>query len=72
MAEITSKFQKRALLVPQYAPDEEMNKVRYHDLLRDDIMEFVSISVCETLNDMISRAREREIDLEHFGKRGSD
>ena len=33
--------------------------------------EFVSISGCETLNDMISRARELEIDLEHIGKKGS-
>ena len=26
----------------------------------------------QTLNDMISRAREQEIDLEHLGKRGPD
>ena len=29
----------------------------------------MSLSGCETLNDMIARARERKIDLEHLGKR---
>ena len=33
------------------------------------IREFVSISGCKTLNDMISRAREWEIDLGNHGKR---
>ena len=72
MAEITTKFQERALLVPQYAADKEMKKVRYHDMLQDDMRKFVSISGSETLNYMTSRARGREIDLEHFKKRMSD
>ena len=72
VAEITAKFQEKALLVPHYATDEEMKKVRYHDMLWDDIREFMSISGCETMNDMDSRAREWDIDLEHLGKRGSD
>ena len=29
----------------------------------------MSISECKTLNDMTSRARERDMDLEHIGKR---
>ena len=33
MAEITSKFKERALLVSQYATNEEMKKTRYHDML---------------------------------------
>ena len=69
MEEITAKFRESALLAPQYVTDEEMKKVRYHDMFRDDIMEFVSLSGCETLKDMIARAQEREIDLEHLGKR---
>ena len=72
MAEITIKFLERALLVLQYAVDEEMKKERYHDMLRDDIMEFVGISGCNTLNDMTSRSQERDIDLEHIRKRESD
>lgn len=33
MAEITAKFQERAVLVPQYAGDEDMRRTRYHDML---------------------------------------
>ena len=69
MTEITAKFRERAFLVLQYVADEEMKKVRYHDMLRDNIREFVSLLGCETQNDMITRAWEREIDLQHLGKR---
>ena len=69
VAEITAKFRERALLVPQYAGDEDMRRTRYHDMLRADIREHVSFSACPTLNSMISRAREREKDLEHIRKR---
>ena len=69
MAEITAKFRERALLVLQYAADEEMKKARYHEMLRSDIRQFVSRSSCKTLDDMIARAREREIDLEMEKKR---
>ena len=44
IAEITAKFRDGALFVPQYAANEEMKKVRYHDMLRVDIREFVSMS----------------------------
>ena len=43
MAKITAKFRERALLVLWYAADEQMKKVRYHNMLWDDIREFVSI-----------------------------
>ena len=56
MAKITSKFRERALFVLQYVAGEEMKKVGYHDMLMDDIREFVSILGCKTLNDMIARA----------------
>ena len=72
VAEIIVKLQERALLVPQYAADEGMKKMGCHDMLQDDIREFVSILGCETLNDIISRTREKDIDLEHVRKRGSD
>ncbi|XP_052621903.1 uncharacterized protein LOC111883756 [Lactuca sativa] len=72
VAEITAKFRERALLVPQYAGDDEMQRTRYHDMLRAEIREHVSFSACPTLDSMIARAREREIDLEHIAKRKSD
>ena len=33
MAEITVKLRERVLLVLQYATDEEMSKMSYHDML---------------------------------------
>ena len=45
-----------------------MIKVKYHDMLKDDIREFVSLSGCD-LDDIIARVRERDIDLEHLRKR---
>ena len=72
MAEITAKFRERTLLFPQYVADEEMMKSRYHETLRSDISEFVSRYSCKMLEDMIARAREREIDLEHLRKRKSE
>ena len=55
VAKINAKFQERALLVPQYAADEEMKKTRYHDMLRDDIREFVIFSGCKTLKSVRAR-----------------
>ena len=57
VAEITVMFWDRALLVLQYAMDEEMKKVRCDDMLRDDIREIESLLGCKSLNDMIARAR---------------
>ena len=70
--EITAKFRERVLLVPQYAADEEMRKTRYHVIPRDDIREFVSFLGCKTLNDMIEKACEREIELEIRTKRNPE
>ena len=58
VAQITSK-----------AGDEEIRKTRYHDMLKADIREYVSYSTCPALETMISRAREREIDLQYLRKR---
>lgn len=33
VAEITAKFRKRALLIPLCVADEDMKKMRYHDML---------------------------------------
>ena len=58
--------------MPQYVGDDEMQRTRYHDMLRADIREHVSFLASPTLGSMIARAREREIDLEHIAKRRSD
>ena len=64
MPKITVMFRDRELLVPQYMADEEMKKVRYHEMLRSDIRQFVSRSICKTVNNMIAWAMEKEIDLD--------
>lgn len=64
MAEIAVKFMDMALLVLQYSVDEEMKKKRYRDMLLDDIRELVSMSSYKTLDDMIAKAQEREIELQ--------
>ena len=69
MAEITTKFREKDLMVPSYVVDEEMKKIQYHDMLRADIKEFVSFTSCQTLEYMIDRAQEMEIHLDHLGKR---
>lgn len=49
VAEISAKFRERALLVLQYAVDENMKKTRYQDIPRDEIKDFVSVSSYQTL-----------------------
>lgn len=36
-----------------------MKKIRYHDMLRDEIRGFVRFLGCKTMNDMIARALSR-------------
>ena len=69
MAEITAKFRERALLIHQYATDEDMRRTRYHSMLRDDIGELVSCTGCKTWNEMVEKAHEREMEFESRTKR---
>lgn len=62
-------FHDRALLVPQYVVNEEIKKERYHDMIKDEIQEFVNMSSCKTLDDMIVTDEKQEIDLETARKR---
>ena len=63
VTEITAMFRERALLVLQYIVNEEMKMSRYHDMMKDKIREFFSMSTCRTLEDVIAWAHEREIDM---------
>lgn len=62
---------KRDLLVPQYLVADKTKKALYHDISKDEIWEFMSLSTCKTLEDMIAWYCEREIDLETVRKRKS-
>lgn len=57
------------LLVLKYVINEEMKKTRYNDMLMGDIKEFVSISSCRALKDIIDKAWEQEIELNVWSKR---
>lgn len=59
------------MLVPLYVADEKMKKARYYDMLKDEILTFVSMYSYKTMEDMIAGDREREIDLETIRKRKS-
>lgn len=48
-----------------------MKKARYHDMLKDEIQKFMSMSIYNTLDNMIARAWEWEIDLDTLRKRNS-
>ena len=72
VAEIIAKFKERDLLVPQYVVNEEMKKAMYYDMLRGHIREFVSLSSYKTLEDMIAKARDWEIELRLRLKHGSE
>lgn len=63
-----AKFRERVSLISQYVSDKEMKKDRYHDMLKDEIREFVSMSSYKTLDDMIPWAYKQEIDLETVKK----
>ena len=71
MAEITAKFQEQALLIPWYSTKEDMRRTRYHSMLRDDIREFLSFTGCKTLNEMVKKARKREMELDFHTERKS-
>lgn len=49
-----------------------MKKARYREMMRSDTRQFMSRSICKTLEDMIARAREMEINLEMERKRKPD
>ena len=49
-----------------------MKKMRYHDTLRSNIRQFMSISSCRTLDDLVASARERKTKLETEKNRKSD
>lgn len=40
-----------------------MKKLRFHDMLQDDIRKFIIMSSCKDLVDMITGAWEREIKM---------
>lgn len=49
IADMTTRFRERGLLVPQCVMYEEMKMKRCHNMLCDNIREFVIMLGCRTL-----------------------
>ncbi|KAK1421015.1 hypothetical protein QVD17_23053 [Tagetes erecta] len=61
--EITGAFFDKLQFCPYMMLNERMKINRYHNMLKKDIREFINPSKCESLEEIINWAREREAEL---------
>lgn len=64
VAKITANFRERELLSLKYATMEEIRIIHYHEMLRIEIHEFVSISQHKNLSGLVEATRDRKMELE--------
>ena len=64
VTEITIMFHERALFCPGHVSTEQARVSRYLTILRRDIWEFVANSSYQTLAELHTNSRKREIELE--------
>nr|GEW27320.1 zinc finger, CCHC-type, retrotransposon Gag domain protein [Tanacetum cinerariifolium] len=57
------KFNDLIRYSPEYHGNEKLKVERFQRMLRDDIREVISPFKCTTLDDLLNRARVREVDL---------
>ncbi|KAD7476992.1 hypothetical protein E3N88_00128 [Mikania micrantha] len=67
---ITAIFFDKAKFCPDLLQTERMWINRYHTMLNTKYREFLTPSKCETLNELINCARERELELKRQEDRG--
>ncbi|KAD6455172.1 hypothetical protein E3N88_09878 [Mikania micrantha] len=67
---ITAIFFDKAKFCPDLLQTERMWINRYHNMLNTKYREFLTPSKCETLNELINCARERELELKRQEDRG--
>ncbi|GJX19041.1 putative reverse transcriptase domain-containing protein [Tanacetum coccineum] len=63
MNEMWNKFNDLICYCPEYHGNEKLKVERFQRMLRDDIRKVISPFKCTTLDDLLSRARVREVDL---------
>ncbi|XP_022024069.1 uncharacterized protein LOC110924360 [Helianthus annuus] len=68
--EITNIFLDRLKFCKEIAGTERMKINRYHGMLKAEYREFIIPAKCETLNELINLARDREIELRKQAERG--
>nr|GEX42693.1 zinc finger, CCHC-type, retrotransposon Gag domain protein [Tanacetum cinerariifolium] len=61
--ELKKKFNDLIRYCPEYHGNEKIKVERFQRMLCDDIREVISPFKCTTLDDLLSRARVREVDL---------
>nr|GEV83652.1 hypothetical protein [Tanacetum cinerariifolium] len=61
--ELWKKFNNLTRYCLEYHGNEKLKVERFQRMLCDDIQEAVSLFKCTTLDDLLSRARMREVDL---------
>ncbi|XP_022032977.1 uncharacterized protein LOC110934092 [Helianthus annuus] len=68
--EITNKFFEKVKFCGEIRGTERLKIIRYHAMLKAEYREFVNPSKCATLNELIDRARDREIEIKRQVERG--
>ncbi|XP_022041204.1 uncharacterized protein LOC110943778 [Helianthus annuus] len=68
--EITNTFFDKLKFCDDFVKSERMKINRYHGMLKAEYREFITPSKCETLNELINWARDREIELKRQVERG--
>ncbi|XP_021974872.1 uncharacterized protein LOC110869984 [Helianthus annuus] len=68
--EITNTFPDKLKFCKEIAGTERMKINRYHGMLKAEYQEFIIPAKCETLNELINIARDREIELRRQVERG--
>ncbi|XP_022003904.1 uncharacterized protein LOC110901381 [Helianthus annuus] len=68
--EITNTFLDKLKFCKEIAGTERMKINRYHGMLKAEYREFIIPAKCETLNELINLARDREIELRRQAERG--
>ena len=60
VADICAKFREKVMIYPHYMASEEMRMTHYHDMLRMEIQEYLSISIHKILPSLVEAVGERE------------
>ncbi|XP_035834051.1 uncharacterized protein LOC118482606 [Helianthus annuus] len=68
--EITNTFLDQLKFCEEIVGTERKKIIRYHGMLKAEIREFITPSKCETLDEIIDLARDREIEIKRQDERG--
>ncbi|XP_035830927.1 uncharacterized protein LOC118480272 [Helianthus annuus] len=68
--EISSIFLDKMKFCAEFVQTERMKINRFYGILKAEFMEFITPSKCETLDELINLARDREIEIRRQEERG--